>query len=206
MVARMFKAGAGHKLMLSSALVGVVASVGGLTSFAAFTDTASVDQSKASTGTVDIALGASGALNRLDIGATGLVAGDTLDRQVKLSNVGNTDLGSLKLTTTALTSSLLDTDVTNGLKLSIDRCSVAWTESGPPYTYTCAGTITSVLAARPVVGSNIDLGTLGSSTAGGSDFLRVRLQLPAAADNAFQGKESTIRYSFDAVQRTAGAK
>lgn len=203
---RMLMGGAARRLLMSGALLGAVASVAGVASFATFTDTTSVDQSRASSGTVDIALGAPGASNRLEVGATNLAAGDTLDRQVKLTNAGSIDLGSLQLTTSAPTTSVLDTDTTNGLKLSIDACSVAWTESGPPYTYTCGGTTTPVVASRPVVGSAIPLGTLNSSVAGGSDFLRVRLTLPAAADNSFQGKESAIRYTFDAVQRTAAAR
>jgi predicted ribosomally synthesized peptide with SipW-like signal peptide len=199
--------GAGRKLLASTALLGAVASVAGMASYATFTDTTSVDQASVASGTVDIALGTTGTTNnRLDIGATAMAAGDTLDRQVKLTNAGNVNLGALTLTTSALTSSVLDTDTTNGLKLSIDSCPTAWTESGPPYTYTCAAGSTTVLAARPVIGSNISLGTLGSSTAGGADYLRVRLQLPATADNTFQGKTSAIRYTFDATQRSATAK
>ena len=199
--------GAGRKLLASTALLGAVASVAGMASYATFTDTTSVDQSSAASGTVDIALGATGTnQNRLDIGATGLAAGDTIDRQIKLSNPGTVGLGSLTLTTSAITSSILDTDTTNGLKLSIDSCPSAWVESGPPYTYTCAAGSTQVLAPRAVIGSNISLGTLGSSTAGGTDYLRVRLQLPSTADNTFQGKTSAIRYTFDATQRSATAK
>jgi hypothetical protein len=43
-------------------------------------------------------------------------------------------------------------------------------------------------------------------TAGGSDYLRVRVTLPTAAGNGFQGKSSTLQYTFDATQRTATAK
>lgn len=203
---RMLLGGAGRRVLLSCALVGSVASIAGVASYATFTDTVSVDQSKQQAGTVDIAVGASGPSNRLEVGALALAAGDTVDRQVRLSNAGNIDLGALTLTTTAPTSSILDTDTTDGLKLSIDACSVAWTESGPPYTYTCGGTTTQVLASRPVIGSAIPLGTLGSSTAGGHDNLRVRLTLPSSAGNGFQGKETTIRYTFDAVQRAGTAK
>lgn len=204
--ARTLLGGAGQRLLMSGALVGAVASVAGVASFAAFTDTTSIEQSKAASGTVDIAVGASGPENRLEVGAIKLAAGDTLDRQVKLTNAGDLDLGSLQLTTSATTSSVLDTDTVNGLQLRIDSCSQAWTESGPPYAYTCGGTTTQVLASRPVIGAAIPLGALASTTAGGTDHLRVRLQLPAAAGNGFQGKESAIRYTFDATQRTATAK
>jgi spore coat-associated protein N len=110
------------------------------------------------------------------------------------------------LTTAASTSSVLDTDAANGLQLAVDRCSAAWTESASaPYTYTCAGTVSAVLASRPVVGAGMALANL-SLAAGGVDHLRVTLALPAAADNAFQGKSSTITYTFTGTQRAAAAK
>lgn len=199
--------GAGRKLLLSAGLIGMVASVAGMASFASFTSTTTASQAHSS-GTVTIGLGAAGGVdNRLTIGATNLAAGDTVDRQVKLSNSGSIDLASLTLTTAATTSSILDTDTTNGLQLQIDKCSVAWTEAGTnPYTYTCGGTTTSVLASRPAVGAAVSLGSLASMTAAGSDYLRVRVTLPTAAGNGFQGKASTLQYTFDATQRTATAK
>ena len=199
--------GPGRKLLLSAGLIGMVASVAGMASFATFTGTTSATQSQAS-GTVTIGLGAAGGVdNRLTVGASNLAAGDTVDRQVKLSNSGSINLSSLTLTTAATTSSVLDTDATNGLQLQVDSCSVAWTEAGTnPYTYTCSGTTTSVLAPRAVIGSAVTLGSLASMTAGGSDFLRVRATLPTAAGNSFQGKTSTLQYTFDATQRTATAK
>jgi predicted ribosomally synthesized peptide with SipW-like signal peptide len=199
--------GTGRKLLLSGALLGMVASIAGMASYASFTSTTSASQAVAS-GTVNVALGAAGGVdNRLTIGATNLAAGDTIDRQIKVSNSGSIDLASATVTTSATTSSLLDTDATNGLQLQIDKCSVAWTETGSgPYTYTCGGTTTSVLASRAVIGSAISLSGLNAMTAGGSDYLRVRLTLPTAANNTFQGKSSTILYTFDATQRAATAK
>ncbi len=105
---------AGRKVLLSAALLGMVASIAGMASYATFTDTTSASQSDSS-GTVTIALGAAGgADNRLTVGATDLAAGDTVDRQVKLSNAGSIDLASLTLTTSATTSSVLDTDAVDG--------------------------------------------------------------------------------------------
>ena len=88
------------------------------------------------------------------VGATAIAPGDTIQRSVDLINSGSLDLASVTLTTTATTSSLLDTDATNGLQMVIDKCSVAWTEAGPPYTYTCSGSTSSVLASRAVIGSS----------------------------------------------------
>jgi spore coat-associated protein N len=176
--------------------------------FATFTSTTSSSHT-ISSGTVTIALGATGAsTNRLNIGASAIAPGDTIQRSVDLSNSGSLDLASVTLTTSASPSSLLDTDASNGLQMVIDKCSQAWTESGPPYTYTCGGTSSSVLASRAVIGSNLTLSNLGSTTAGATDHLRVTLTLtlPSGAGNTLQNQSSTITYAFTGTQRAATNK
>jgi spore coat-associated protein N len=174
------------KLILTIAVLGAAASISGLATFATFTSATSASHT-ISSGTVTIALGATGAsTNRLNIGASGIAPGDTIQRSVDLSNSGSLDLASVTLTTSASPSSLLDTDGTNGLQMVIDKCSQAWTESGPPYTYTCSGTTSAVLASRAVIGSALALSNLGSTTAGATDHLRVTLTLPSGAGNTFR--------------------
>src|SRR6478735_4044256 len=166
-----------RKLIATLAILGAAASIAGLGTYATFTSTTS--QSHAlSSGTVTIALGATGAsTNRLNIGASAIAPGDTIQRSVDLIDSGSLDLASITLTTTATTSSLLDTDATNGLQMVIDRCSQAWTEAGstPAFTYTCGGTTSTVLASRAVIGSNLTLSNLTSTTIGNTDHLRVTL-------------------------------
>lgn len=196
------------KILLSVAALGAAASMAGLGTFATFTSTTSASQT-VSSGTVTIALGATGAAtNRLTVNATGIVPGDTMQRSFTLANTGSQDLASVALTTSATTSSLLDTDATNGLQMSIDRCSVAWTESGvsPTFTYTCSGSTSSVLASRAVVGSSIALSNLTVTTAGATDNLRLTLTLPTTAGNTFQGITSTVSYSFAGTQRAGTNK
>jgi spore coat-associated protein N len=198
-------AGVSRKLMLSLAAVGAAAAIAGLGTYATFTSSTSVSQSVAS-GTVTVSLGATGAsTNRLNIGATNIAAGDTIQRSADLINSGSLNLASVTLTTTATTSSLLNTDTSNGLQMVIDKCSVAWTEGGtaPAYTYTCSGTTSSVLASAPVVGSNLALSNLSALTAGSTDHLRVTLTLPGAAGNTLQNQSSVIQYSFTGTQRAA---
>jgi len=196
------------KLLGSLAVIGAAASIAGLGTFATFTSSTSASQS-ISSGTVSITLGAGGPANRLTIGASGLVAGDTIQRSVDLINNGSgssDNLASVELTTTASPSSALDTNTTQGLQMAIDKCSVAWTESGPPYTYTCSGTTSSVLASRAVIGSSLALSNLSALTTGSTDHLRVTLTLPAAAPNALQGQSSGITYDFVGTQRVAASK
>jgi spore coat-associated protein N len=196
------------KIVASVAVLGSAAAVAGLGTFGTFTSSTSASTTVA-TGTVQIGLGTAGtAANRLTLGATGLVPGDTMQRAVDLSNTGNQNLASVVLTTNATTSSILDTDTTNGLKLTIDNCPTTWVEAGtsPAFTYTCSGGATTLISGVPVVQANAALAGLGSLTAGGVDHLRVTLALPSAADNTFQNKTSTLNFTFLGTQRGATNK
>jgi spore coat-associated protein N len=194
------------KVFGSIAVLGVAASVAGLGTFASFTSSTSASQS-ISSGTVSIALGASGPANRLAVAATNLVPGDTVQRAVDLTSNSSDPLGSVTLQTSAAPSNALTTD-SNGLTVKVDKCSVAWTESGtaPAYTYTCGGTTTSILAASPA-GNTSTLSSLAALSSGSStDHLLVTLALPTAAGNSLQGLSTTITYSFNGTQRAAASK
>jgi len=187
-----------RKIELSVALVILALCLIGVGAFATFSSSTSASES-VTTGTVTIALGATGAsTNRLTVNATGAAPGDTIQRSFDLINQGSLNLTAITLTTAATTSSLLDTDATNGLQMVIDRCSAAWTESGssPAFSYTCSGSTSTVLASRQVTGNNLALSNLGALTAGVTDHLRLTLTLPTSADNTFQNQSSTIQYTF----------
>lgn len=194
-----------RKILLTVGAVGLAASIAGLGTFATFTSTTSASQTVAS-GTVAISLGATGAAtNRLTVNASAIVPGDTMQRSVTLTNSASADLASITLTTTASPSSLLDSDTTSGLQMVIERCSVAWVEGGttPAFTYTCAGTTSTVVASRPIIGSALAMSNLTATTAGATDNLRVTLTLPTSAGNTLQGLTSTITYAFTGTQRAA---
>jgi spore coat-associated protein N len=184
-----------RKLLLSIAVLGSAASIAGLGTFATFTSSASTSHTIAS-GTLSLTT----PVSRLGTGASPIAPGDTMQRAIDLSYSGTISFGSVTLTTSATSSSLLDTDAANGLQIAIDKCSQAWTESGPPYTYTCGGSTSSVLASRALIGSALALSNL-TLTAGSTDHLRVTVTLPSSADNTLQNKSSTIDYTFTGVQR-----
>jgi spore coat-associated protein N len=197
-----------RKLLVSLAVISAAASIAGLGTFATFTSSTSASQS-VSSGTVTIALGATGAsTNRLTVGASNIAPGDTIQRSVDLIDSGSIDLASITLTTNATSSSLLDTDATNGLQMVIDRCSNAWTEGGtaPAYTYTCSGATSTVLASRAIIGTNLALSNLSALTNGVTDHLRVTLSFPSAAPNSFQNQSSTVQYTFTGTQRAGTSK
>lgn len=196
------------KLVASVAVLGSAAAVAGMGTFGSFTSTTSASTA-VSTSTVQIALGATGAAtNRLNLAAAAIVPGDVIQRSVDLNNTGTSDLSSITLATSATVSSLLDTNTTLGLQLSIDRCSQAWSEAGssPAFTYTCGGSVTSLLSGVPVIQASQTLSGLNALSAGGTDHLRVTMTLPALATNLFQNQSSTVGFSFTGTQRTSTNK
>ena len=194
------------KVLISAALLGTAAAAAGLGTFGSFTSATSASAS-VSSGTVSIALGAANtAANRFSVAASGLVPGDTVQRGVTLTNAaGNQALSSITLTTTATTSSKLDSDPTLGLQLKIDSCSVPWTETGaaPAYAYSCSGTTKSVLTTRAVIGANMVLTNLTALAPNNVDNLVATMSFPTAADNTFQSQSSVVSFTFTGTQRAA---
>lgn len=193
------------KLVASVALVAGAASVAGLGTFGAFTSTTSASENVAS-GTIklNLAQGVQGTT----VPATGLVPGDTVQRDVTLTR-GATDekFGSLRLTSTASGDALLAGPA--GLRISVDQCATPWVKGTPASTtgttpLTCATTPQSVLTDRVLVQTGVDLPTALAALnndASRTSYLRVTLTLPAAAGNEFQGLASTANLVFDATQR-----
>src|SRR5215468_1281281 len=184
-----------RKLLLTLAALGAAASIAGLGTFATFTSSTSTSNTIAS-GTLTL----TAPFSRLGTGASPIAPGDTMQRAIDLSYSGTISFASATLTTSASPTSLLDTDATNGLQIAIDKCSQAWTEAGPPYTYTCGGSTSTVLASRALIGSGLALSNL-TLTAGATDHLRVTLTFPSGAGNTLQNQSSTVSYTFSGTQR-----
>lgn len=197
------------KILASVVLVAGAASVAGLGTFGAFTSTTSASET-VGTGKVVIGLTQHATLGTT-VSATNLVPGDVVQRAVTLTRSADTEaFGSVKLTTAGSTANLLTSNVSDGLQLAIDQCTGGtWTKAASTNDLTCTGgTVTSIIAARPVVGSNLDLGaaTTALNAAGAKSELRLTLSLPGTADNNFQGLSNTISFTFDATQRAAQSK
>ena len=194
------------KLLATLAVLAAAAGIAGLGTFATFTSSTSASQT-VSSGTVLIGAGTPGPANRLTVNASNLAAGDTVQRAFELSNSGTIDLSAFTFSATASPSSALDTNTTDGLQMVIQKCSQAWTESGPPYTYSCGGTTSSVVASRPVIGNNIAMSNVSNLlTNGTTAYLLLTLTLPSTAGNTLQNLSSTITYTFTGTQRAATDK
>ncbi|MGY1719181.1 MULTISPECIES: TasA family protein [unclassified Blastococcus] len=191
-----------RKVVGSLGVIGAAAAVAGLGTFGSFTDSTSVDTT-ISSGSVSIDLAKP---VTIPVTTAGFVPGDTLTRPVTLVNDGDTGLAAVNLSATAAASSVLTSDATRGLQLSLRSCAVAWTEGGTPAarTYTCASG-EKILGSGAVL-APIDLGAVNSLNVGGSDFLAFSIGLPTAADNTFQGKTAALTLTFTGTQRTGTAR
>jgi spore coat-associated protein N len=118
--------------------------------------------------------------------ASGITAGTQVERLVTIRVQGGS---RTVLTVTAETSSVLDQDTHNGLQLRADACSETWRRTAAGYS--CAGTVTTLIALRPIVGSSalapFDRTVLGQP-------VRLTVSLPDTADARFMGQTSALSY------------
>ena len=181
----------------SVAVLGVAAAVAGLGTYSTFTDSTSPVVTGVGTGVLSLSLQSGGTAATVPFAGGAMMAGDSVDQALDLVNDGTTAFGSVTMKMTATTSSILDTDTSNGLQLKVQKCSVAWSGS------TCSGTA-STLYSGPMVVTQALTGA-ASLNPGGVDHLLLTASMPASANgSAYQGKQSTLSLVFDGVQR-AGA-
>jgi predicted ribosomally synthesized peptide with SipW-like signal peptide len=216
------------KLLASAALVGgaLALTFGG--AFATFTDTASAGPQTITSGKIILNTGPT---NDAATGATAIVPGDTVAREVDLNSTGATATdASITLGISDAAPTLLVTDATYGLQLAVSSCATAPTRvAGPPPTYTCTGGWTSVLAATPVatlLGTPATLPSLHSLAIGGQDYLLLTVSFPVNAPGNIalhaglcsgtaggttstenlEGCSDTLTYNFLATQRAGAAQ
>ncbi|WP_369131133.1 TasA family protein [Modestobacter roseus] len=188
------------KVLGSVGVVGAAALVAGMGTFGAFTDSTDPAEVSVASGVVSIDLTARDGSATVPVSFEGVVPGSSVTRALDLVNDGDSALASVELSTVATASSLLDSDTTNGLQMSVRSCSVAWAED-----LSCAGTVRTLLAAGPVVRTD-DLTAPASLTAGATDHLAVTLALPAKAGDAFKGQTSELALTFTATQAGGTAR
>jgi hypothetical protein len=193
-----------RKVVGSLGVLGTAAAVAGMGTFGNFTDSTTPVATTIQSGTLSIDLSQPGFA--VPVTTTGFVPGDSMTRAVNLVNDGNSPLGSVTLASTATAGSVLTTDLSNGLQLTVKKCSVAWTQGGTASApaYSCSGTET-LIGAGPVV-NTMTINGAAALNAGGTDYLTFSISLPASADNSFQGKSASLSLTFTGTQRTGTAR
>jgi hypothetical protein len=195
-----------RKVVGSLAILGTAAAVAGLGTYGNFTDSTTPMNTTVASGTLSIDLTQPAGAYTVPVSVTGLVPGDSITRAVNLVNDGTLGLSSVSVVSSATAPSILTSDATNGLQLTVKGCSVPWTQGGTSSapTYACSGS-TSTLMTGPVV-NNAGLNNPNSLNPGGTDYLTFSIALPVTADNTFQGKSAGLSLSFTGAQRAGSAR
>ena len=188
------------KVVGSLGVVAAAAAVAGLGVFGSFTDSTTPALVSVDNGVVSVALAAAGGGATVPLQFGSVLPGTSVTQAVDLVNDGTSALSSVSLATTATKSSLLDTDAAQGLQMSVQSCSVAWSAGS-----TCSGDARTVLGSGPVVRSSALTAPL-SLVAGATDHLAVTVTLPSAAGDAFRAQTSDLQMVFTAVQRDGAAR
>ena len=151
-----------RKVVGSLGVLGTAAAVAGMGTFGNFTDSTTPVATTIQSGTLSIDLSQPG--YAVPVTTTGFVPGDSMTRAVNLVNDGNSALGSVTLASSATASSVLTTDTTNGLQLTVKKCSVAWTQGG-----TASAPPTPARAPRPCIGSGPVVNNMRAERRGGAE-------------------------------------
>jgi hypothetical protein len=133
---------------------------------------------------------------------SGLSPGSSTDELLNLLN-GGSSIATIAATVTTSSSTLLDTDATNGLQVEIDRCSTQWQQTVTGASAVCNASSSVIFTSTPLASANGASPTLISSglsalSSGGVDHLRIRFSLPASAPSGYSGLTSTPTVSISA--------
>jgi hypothetical protein len=181
--------------------------------FAALTATATnTSGGQVTTGTLKLTLAPSsvtGITGGFTTAISAMGPGDTFNRYIDLSNSGTLDGATPTLQITSADTSTLTESTTAGLQVTINACSVAWTNTG-----TCSGSTTAVLASTSVksLKTSATSITLPSVLTGATNFLKISTSLPAGSENVIngnlpvgtvQGLTASLTWAFVIQQRAA---
>jgi hypothetical protein len=121
--------------------------------------------------------------------------GDEATAYLAIINGGSLDL-TYTMTIGATTSSPLDTNQPNDLQLEVSRCGATFTVCGQT-VYAGPAIVSNALMSGPdTVGTTGERGLRPQTL----DYLRVRISLPSAAGNAFQGAHTILRFLWVSSQ------
>lgn len=190
----------------------LLALVGAGAGWSIFQSSTPVTTQDVSSATVQVSLSGSGSSDSLTVGASDLVAGDTVAREVVLDNSGTGPIGSVTLSISGPSqANALTTDSTDGLQAEVQTCSGgSWSATqlaDGGWSYSCSGTVDTIVDPEPVgslaSGASLPAST-GSIAPGASVPLVVTLSLPTTAGNSLQGLSTTLSYTFVATQAVGG--
>ena len=159
-----------------------------------------------SSGAITVALKNPGASQSLATGAQNIAPGDTMSREVRLTNTGTVAIGSVVMAITASNPTALLWASSTGLQLSIKTCSTPWSTAQLPdggYTYACPGQEQTVYGpeAATSAAQGMTLPSVLANIAPGqsTDFV-VSLVYPSVAGNSSSSENENLTWTFTATQ------
>lgn len=192
------------KLVGTAGVLGVAATIAGLSTFGGFTDSTTPVTTRVDSAVLSISVADAGDPLSMPFGGGLMLAGDSRNFRVDLVNDGDAALGAVTLASRATASSVLDTDTVNGLQLQVRSCSVVWAVSGGDYS--CGGATKSYYTG-PIVTAGSALSGTSSLPVGGVDHLLLTASLPSSATgDALEGATSSLEFVFTGSQRTGTAR
>lgn len=197
-------------LALAGSLLGAMLLVG-TSVFADLNATASNTSSHGvASGTLKLTMTKDGA--GFDSAISGMVPGDVVHRFVTLTNGGTLAGNTLSLQVSDATPTLLSTDATKGLKVTVDSCDGGtWNTS----TGTCSGTIVHEITSTALSSMTSSAATFAGTTSMSSSavlHLMITVSLPTQTEttvngtlpaNTIQGLAAALTWTFKEIQRTA---
>ena len=183
--------------------VGAAVAVAGMGTFGTFTDSTSPVNTRVDSGVLSIDVSQPGGASVPFSGGM-MLAGDSRSALIDLVNDGTTPLSGVTLRSWATSTSVLDQDAVNGLQLTVESCSVAWsTGAAAP---TCSGTPRTYFT-QPIVVNNVALTSSAALAAGATDHLKLTAALPSSASgDVFEGASSNLNFQFTGTQKAGGPR
>ena len=135
-----------------------------------------------------------------------MTPGDTVNRYIQVDNTGTLAASGITLKA-ATTGSILATDATNGIHVSLTGCSTAWVAA------TCSGSV-SVLASTALSALTTGVALSNASAvlaASGHLYLQMAISLPNSSEvttngtlpgSTIQGISETVTWTFTTTQVT----
>lgn len=199
-------------VLTGAALMTLIFAVFGMAGYSVFSGQSGAVNSSISTGIVKVNLSGTGASQALGIGASNIAPGDTMQREVEITNAGSAAIGTVTMAVTpSNTSASIVANSASGLQLSVLTCSAAWqstTLSDSGYSYNCSGTKSTVSGPSPIASAagGITLpGALSQIAVGGTSDFVIEVSYPPTDGNSTASQSESFAWTFTGTQASAGA-
>ena len=127
---------------------------------------------------------------------------DSVTRLVSVTNAGSLDGKDMTLAVADSVGSLLSTDATRGLQVSVQNCAVAWTTTpGTAAAPTCSAGATTALSTTPLAQLGSAKALTALTTAGSVNRFLVTVALPDQTETSVNGAAAVPAAGTGSIQK-----